>query len=666
VPKLLEISLTNAVLATGLAVLAVIVGRLCRRPGVSHTLWLLVLLKLITPPFVSVPLPWLAPLEAVLAMPEPSTAREQPSTREPASPPEDAVASADPALLDDDFAFLEEDLLPTEAPLSLPAFALAGTERPVETAASPPSWRGPDYLTWIGAVWVTGSVFWLGMAGLRIWGFQRLLRYGKPAPAFLQAQARLLAERLGLSWCPKVWIVPGRVSPLLWSLGGRVRLVLPEDLLDQLERDQQATLLAHELAHARRHDHWVRWLELLATSLYWWHPVAWYARRQLQQAEEQCCDAWVVWVLPAAAKAYAKALLQTVDFLDARPALPPVASGIGHVYLLKRRLTMIVREPLSPRLPWAFQLGTILVGLLVLPVAPLRLDAQSPSEDFRPVVVAEDEQEQPAKTRGQDSDTRDLERRLRRLEQRMDQLLRTLETRTERRGDRRPSETEADARGKAQEAARMAREAARKAQEQARQEMRKAEASVRKAQAEAEKQAKKSKETTKQSEKQATKQKEGMRFQFDFDSKIDPEQLKNLEKQINAAVKQAFDPERVKKLEQQINESVSKSLNPERMKQLEQQIHEAVQRSLNPERMQALARQIESAVNRSLNAEQRERVRKAEQKQRASEEPAARKEARPAGGGDRADLERRIQRLEQRMDRILQALEKSDKSSRQE
>ena len=56
---ILEIVLSNAVLATGLALLAATVARLCRRPALVHALWLLVLLKLITPPLVPVSVSWL-------------------------------------------------------------------------------------------------------------------------------------------------------------------------------------------------------------------------------------------------------------------------------------------------------------------------------------------------------------------------------------------------------------------------------------------------------------------------------------------------------------------------------------------------------------------------------------------------------------------------------
>ena len=136
-------------------------------------------------------------------------------------------------------------------------------------------------------------------------------------------------------------------------------------------------------------------------------------------------------MLPAAAKAYARALLQTVEFLDARPALPPAASGVGHLYLLKRRLTMIVHHRLSPHLPWPVHVGTVLLGMLILPVAPQRLAAQTATTDTRSSVTAtvDDEDDPPARSREQPQQVRDLERRMDRLEQRLDRAIRALERR---------------------------------------------------------------------------------------------------------------------------------------------------------------------------------------------------------------------------------------------
>src|SRR5262249_14205772 len=56
---LLQIGLTNVVLAAILAVPAILVGRCCRRPALTHALWLLVFFKLLTPPLFTLPVSWL-------------------------------------------------------------------------------------------------------------------------------------------------------------------------------------------------------------------------------------------------------------------------------------------------------------------------------------------------------------------------------------------------------------------------------------------------------------------------------------------------------------------------------------------------------------------------------------------------------------------------------
>ena len=128
---------------------------------------------------------------------------------------------------------------------------------------------------------------------------------------------------------------------MLWSAGAKPRILVPAGLWERLDARQRDTLLLHELAHLRRRDHWVRWIELLATALYWWNPVCWWARHELREAEEQCCDAWVLWAMPGSFRDYASALLEAVDFVSIRPSVPLLASGMGQFGHLKRRLTML-------------------------------------------------------------------------------------------------------------------------------------------------------------------------------------------------------------------------------------------------------------------------------------------------------------------------------------
>jgi hypothetical protein len=271
----------------------------------------------------------------------------------------------------------------------------------------------------------------------RLTRFRRQLRFAQPASAKLQREARQLADRLDVV-CPEVWVLPGPLSPMLWVLGRTPRLLVPGGLLGRLDEVQRQTLLAHELAHWRRRDHWVRWLELVVLAFYWWCPLVWWARRHLQEAEEECCDAWVVWLMPEAARGYALALVETLDFMaSARIALPPVASGIGHVRLLKRRLKMIMRGT-TPRTLTLGGFAVLALGALLLPLVPSWAQSQpevSPGAEAPDPNLKALEKAQRDIRRAQEELERarqELERRTRELNQKMEQVRREAQQALER------------------------------------------------------------------------------------------------------------------------------------------------------------------------------------------------------------------------------------------
>ena len=324
---LLALGLSNIAVASVLALFAWASGRWLRRPALTHGLWLLVFLKLLTPPIYPVAvIRTVAPAPIVVA-----AAPAKPVVQAPVIVPIDRVIPAAnlpeeapklPALQQQDWP---PDVVPNPEPQQQPAQAHNEPlpPAPVPVAVAPVRAAGeiastssfdwswlPQALTW---AWLTGAALWLALATVRLVRFHRLLRWGRSAPPELCRLAEGVAARLQVT-CPRLVLVPGVVSPMLWVFGRQPRLVLPAALVERLTAEQWRTLLAHELAHWRRRDHWVRWLELAAFSLYWWCPLLWWAKSQLQQSEEECCDAWVVAVLPEAARDYALALVETVDF----------------------------------------------------------------------------------------------------------------------------------------------------------------------------------------------------------------------------------------------------------------------------------------------------------------------------------------------------------------
>lgn len=321
----LQVIASNGVIAAALAVAAAMTSRFRVNPAVVHVLWLLVFVKLFSPPVlpVGVPWPWTAELPArVISTPLSEAIPE--------------TASSDPV----------------------------------------PFWQQLSPLPWqqmLLAVWIAGSAAMAAWYAVRIVLVRRLLRHASAAPAFLGEMARRLCEELKLSRCPELLTLPVRVTPAVWSLGGRPRVVFPAELVSEMDRDHLETLLAHELAHVRRRDYLIRLVELAATTVFWWHPVVWWGRTQLREMEEHACDALVLKTVPQGARAYALALVETLDFLNVQPGpLPIGATAASPTVSLKRRIEMLKYGSSRKLTAAAVMLG----AALFLPAMTLALAAE--------------------------------------------------------------------------------------------------------------------------------------------------------------------------------------------------------------------------------------------------------------------------------------------------
>lgn len=404
----LEYGLSNALAATALAIVALAVTRFARRPQLAFAAWLLVLAKLLVPPLVGLPLP---SLRTPLPASEVPLVDFQPQRFGPASEAADGALIASP----DRAVALEV------AAVEVAASTIERSRFRELFALSP--------VGWLVAVWLLVSTCWLAVAVTRIARFGRVLARAQAAPFELEQEVRSLAERLHVRRVPRVKLARGRIPPLVWALFGRPVILLPVELLRALCDDERATLLAHELAHVKRRDHLARLLELAALCLYWWHPVAWWARRGAERAAEQCCDAEVVAHLPGASHPYAAALVKTVDFLsEARRPLPAGANGFSEASHVKRRLEMILHTA-PVRCPRRSILLLILAaGIATLPLSLGALWAEPAAKFAEQSVSAEAassnaEPKSAAGDAGQPAPTVDsIEQRLDRLEKMIESI----------------------------------------------------------------------------------------------------------------------------------------------------------------------------------------------------------------------------------------------------
>ena len=110
----------------------------------------------------------------------------------------------------------------------------------------------------------------------------------------------------------RVLILPGGGSPFVYGVGQPL-LLWPAELTAELPAPFTDScidgLLVHELAHIKRRDHLVGWVELAASIVWWWNPLFWFVRAARREQAELACDAWVIAALPNGRRAYAESLL---------------------------------------------------------------------------------------------------------------------------------------------------------------------------------------------------------------------------------------------------------------------------------------------------------------------------------------------------------------------
>jgi beta-lactamase regulating signal transducer with metallopeptidase domain len=182
--------------------------------------------------------------------------------------------------------------------------------------------------SWIVLFWALGACAMalrmaLGLAWLR----------GLPASpdrllaAHWQARLDALAAGFGLRRRIVLRLVDALDTPAVFG-AWRPLVLLPAALLARLPAELIEALLAHELAHIRRHDYLVNLLQSMVEALLFYHPVVWWLGRRIRHAREEAADQLAaVHACPPGRLAHALAALADLQASGGLPALAPAARG---------------------------------------------------------------------------------------------------------------------------------------------------------------------------------------------------------------------------------------------------------------------------------------------------------------------------------------------------
>jgi bla regulator protein blaR1 len=185
-------------------------------------------------------------------------------------------------------------------------------------------------------------------------------------------------------------------SPILLGVL-RPMIVFPADITSWTSPKERRAMLRHELAHVQRRDHFVNLFQTVLGAVFFFHPLARYACRQLTMEREMACDDHVVGS-GAEAESYAESIIKAAERSIGAPRGAHQLALFGTRQILERRIEMILNKDRSRLLAgkWRYLILTAtLIAMVAWTLLPARLAkpglAQQAASDLeiRQIVDAE-------------------------------------------------------------------------------------------------------------------------------------------------------------------------------------------------------------------------------------------------------------------------------------
>ena len=227
----------------------------------------------------------------------------------------------------------------------------------------------PDPIPWSAlalTAWALGATLLLLNTFRSVIATRRLTRGPGVAPVEPWAQDVLhdLQKRLRIHRTVRLLTSAAAHTPCVLGALFPV-IVLPPALAAGLTTEQLRVVLAHELAHIKRHDYLINLFQRLVEALLFFNPPVWWISRQLRLEREAACDAIAARALDDDRVHVARTLVDVLQQLtpDSRPH-PTTAMALGQPHQ-ERPIATRIRRLLHPHLPDAVRLPwpTLLLAL---------------------------------------------------------------------------------------------------------------------------------------------------------------------------------------------------------------------------------------------------------------------------------------------------------------
>lgn len=390
-----ELLLTQIWQVTLLGIIVATIHRIFAgdRPHLAHALWVLVLIKCITPPIIGSPMSpysWLASShKADVIESNAMDANSLESSR-------DIVAEETPSTMV--FPHLKPQVVDA-MPLSNPTVPRL-SNRKVKSANSdnqPANGLAPaGGSSWFGELtlrrlclqlWAFGVGISLTLAVVRWLVFYRWIkRHQTSHEAGLDRLVVQLSKRIGLRRKVRLMVGKCAVGPAVVGIL-RPTILVPFAMIDSKTDSELEPLFAHELIHIRRGDLWWSLLQTMARAVFWFHPLVWWASAMVTRESERSCDEETIATLQCSPRNYANSLIDVLELkykLKRNLWVAPTVPGVRPIDITVARLERVMKlgngcQSRTPVWIWA---ALIMGCLIVLPGAAFAIqEANNPLEE---------------------------------------------------------------------------------------------------------------------------------------------------------------------------------------------------------------------------------------------------------------------------------------------
>ena len=217
--------------------------------------------------------------------------------------------------------------------------------------------------------WLVGVTSLVTVLLLRMWRLKQFLRKCRPIERpDLKATLTRLCRTAEINCPPDLRYLDsgagGGPSMIGWF---RQRILLPPRIADEWSTERIEPILLHELAHIKRLDMVVNWLQVATQAVYFFHPLVWLANWRIRQLREEACDDMAILLSGGERSRYSRAVLRVMEETPQEPALGFGWIGFSEVRSsLGRRVARVMNDAYRPCARMTFRSTLTLVALAMI------------------------------------------------------------------------------------------------------------------------------------------------------------------------------------------------------------------------------------------------------------------------------------------------------------